>query len=177
MAADIEQVDAIIDKFMDYARPDQVQLQPVRLSDVIERRVQALQARPEVQFAIDVPAQLWVMADAVELDRVVSNLIENAMRYGRTRSSGRADIDIRARANIPWALLEVRDHGPGADPQHLAQLTRAFFRGDMARTAATGAGLGLAIVEKNVQRMGGVVQIANRSSGGLSVRIQLRLAP
>ena len=177
MAADIEQVDAIIDKFMDYARPDQVQLQPVRLSDVIERRVQALQARPEVQFAIDVPAPLWVMADAVELDRVVSNLIENAMRYGRTRSSGRADIDIRARANIPWALLEVRDHGPGADPQHLAQLTRAFFRGDMARTAATGAGLGLAIVEKNVQRMGGVVQIANRSSGGLSVRIQLRLAP
>ena len=176
MAADIEQVDAIIDKFMDYARPDHIQLRRVSLAEVIGRRVQALQDRSDIRFSVEVPAALAVMADEVELDRVVSNLLENAARYGRTADSGIADVDIRARANGAWVLLEVRDHGPGADPQSLAQLTHAFFRGDTARTAATGAGLGLAIVEKNVQRMGGALQLVNRSSGGLSARIQLRLA-
>ena len=176
MAADIEQVDAIIDKFMDYARPDQVHLQAVNLADVIGRRVQALRDRADVRFLIDVPAELRVMADDVELGRVISNLLENATRYGRTSDIGIAEIDIRARAKGAWALLEVRDHGAGADPHSLAQLTNAFYRGNSARTAATGAGLGLAIVEKNVQRMGGALQLVNRSSGGLSARIQLRLA-
>jgi two-component system osmolarity sensor histidine kinase EnvZ len=59
----------------------------------------------------------------------------------------------------------------------LAHLTKAFFRGDTARTAATGAGLGLAIVEKNIQRMGGAMQLVNRSAGGLAARIQLQRAP
>ena len=176
MAADIEQLDAIIDKFMDYARPDHIQLRRVSLAEVIGRRVLALQDRHDMRFSVDVPSALLVMADEVELDRVVSNLLENAARYGRTADSGIADVDIRARPNGAWVLLEVRDHGPGADPQSLAHLTRAFFRGDAARTAATGAGLGLAIVEKNVQRMGGALQLVNRSSGGLSARIRLRLA-
>ena len=42
----------------------------------------------------------------------------------------------------PWVILSVRDHGPGVDPRKLGQLTTPFFRGDAARTAATGAGLG-----------------------------------
>ena len=73
-------------------------------------------------------------------------------------------------------LLEVRDPGPGVPQQSLHHLTKAFFRGDAARTAATGAGLGLAIVEKNVQRMGGVFTLANRNSGGLVARVQLKRA-
>ena len=48
-----------------------------------------------------------------------------------------------------------------------AQLTTPFFRGDAARTAATGAGLGLAIVEKAVQRMGGTFEFTNAPEGGL----------
>ena len=49
-------------------------------------------------------------------------------------------------------------------------------RANAARTSATGAGLGLAIVEKNIQRMGGTLTLRNRTSGGLSARIELNRA-
>ena len=177
MAADIGQIDAIINKFMDYARPDQVALQPVRLADIVQRqRNRILERGSEIRIQLDVPQDLTVLADAVELDRIFSNLLENAARYGRSKDSGVAEIDVRAKAQDGWALLDVRDRGPGVEPTQLAHLTKAFFRGDAARTSATGAGLGLAIVEKNVQRMGGALQLVNRPLGGLAVRIQLRLA-
>ena len=176
MAADIAQADAIINKFMDYARPDHVALQPVRLADVLQRHRSLVLERSDVRIHLDVPAELTVLADPVELDRVLSNLLENAARYGKSADSGVAEVDIRAKAQDGWALLDVRDQGPGVAPSQLAHLTKAFFRGDAARTSATGAGLGLAIVEKNVQRMGGVLRLSNRPSGGLAVRIQLRLA-
>ncbi len=174
MSADIEQVNAIINKFMDYARPDHVVLEPVLLADVVGRCVQVFKDRGDMRFDIDVPASLQVLADEVELSRVVSNLLENAARYGKSADTGRADIAISAAASERWVLLEVRDHGPGVPADILGNLTKAFFRGDTARTSATGAGLGLAIAEKNVQRMGGTIQLANRSSGGLAARIQLQ---
>jgi two-component system osmolarity sensor histidine kinase EnvZ len=71
-------------------------------------------------------------------------------------------------------LIKVRDHGMGVAPETLSKLTRPFFRGDAARTAATGAGLGLAIVEKTIHRMGGVFGLANTGSGGLAAHIKLR---
>jgi len=177
MAADIVQVDAIIDKFMDYARPDQIVLQAVPLAEVVQRCVYAVKDHEALRCTMDVPATLQVLADPVELVRVVSNLLENAMRYGRSADSGVAEVEISARPHQQWVLLEVRDHGPGVPPAALAHLTKAFFRGDTARTAATGAGLGLAIVEKNIQRMGGAMQLVNRSAGGLAARIQLQRAP
>ena len=74
-------------------------------------------------------------------------------------------------------MIEVRDRGPGVAAHQLDQLTKAFFRGDASRTSATGAGLGLAIVEKTLQRMGGSLKMRNRRSGGLSARIDLARAP
>jgi two-component system osmolarity sensor histidine kinase EnvZ len=73
-----------------------------------------------------------------------------------------------------WVICTVRDTGPGVAPEKLGQLTTPFFRGDAARTAATGAGLGLAIVDKAMQRMGGMVEITNAPDGGLVVHLRLR---
>ena len=177
MAADIVQVDAIIDKFMDYARPDQIVLEKVALAGVIARCIYAVKDHEAIRCQVDVAPGLQVLADEVELVRVVSNLLENAMRYGRSAHNGIAEVSISARPHQQWVLLEVRDHGPGVPAGTLAHLTKAFFRGDTARTAATGAGLGLAIVDKNIQRMGGAIQLVNRSSGGLAARIQLQRVP
>jgi two-component system osmolarity sensor histidine kinase EnvZ len=63
-----------------------------------------------------------------------------------------------------------------ADEQ-LANLTKPFFRGEAARTAANGAGLGLSIVEKTIRRMGGAFALNNSSNGGLSANIKLQRAP
>jgi two-component system osmolarity sensor histidine kinase EnvZ len=61
-------------------------------------------------------------------------------------------------------------------PDQLANLTKPFYRGEAARTAANGAGLGLAIVDKTVARMGGSFMLNNSKTGGLSANIKLQRA-
>jgi two-component system osmolarity sensor histidine kinase EnvZ len=174
MAADIEQLDAIIDKFLDYARPDHVDLKPVLLNEVIDACLYAVQDHNDMRINLDVTPGLYVLADEVELARVLSNLIENARRYGKTPETGIAVVDIAAKARNDWVLLKVRDHGMGVAAETLPNLIKPFFRGDAARTAATGAGLGLSIVDKTVQRMGGIFALANTTSGGLAAHIKLQ---
>ncbi len=71
----------------------------------------------------------------------------------------------------------MRDHGQGVNPAKLKQLTTPFFRSDAARTAASGAGLGLAIVEKAVQRVGGPFEVDNAVDSGLVAHIRLKKGP
>ena len=176
MVADIVQLDATIDKFLDYARPDHVTLSPVNLHGVVSSCVYAVQDHRELQIAMDVPEDLNVLADEVELARVISNLLENARRYGKSPETGVTQVEIAAKGRDSWVLMKLRDHGSGVPAEQLAHLTKPFFRGDAARTAAAGAGLGLSIVDKTVQRMGGLFALANATSGGLVVHIQLQRA-
>ncbi len=177
MVADIVQLDATIDKFLDYARPDSLtELTPVNLSAVVSSCVFAVQDHRELQIEMNIPEDLNVMADEVELARVISNLLENARRYGKDRETGITRVDIGAKAREQWVVMRVRDYGPGAPAEQLANLTKPFFRSDSARTAAAGAGLGLSIVDKTVQRMGGIFALANAASGGLMAHVQLRRA-
>ncbi len=177
MALDIEQLDAIIDKFLDYARPGDTELRPVHLSQLIDREAAPFRDPKQIRIESRVAIDLAVMADETELARVFSNLFENARRYGRGTDTGIAVVDVSYAKTGPWVIVTVRDHGPGVAPEKLAQLTTPFFRGDAARTAATGAGLGLAIVEKSLHRIGGTLDLANASDGGLMVHIRLKLAP
>lgn len=177
MVADIAQLDAIIDKFLDYVRPmGNAKLTPVSLRDVVDTCIYSVKNNPELLFKLDVAPNLLVMADQVELVRVVSNLIENARRYGKTESTGVARIDIAAKARDGWVVMRVRDHGKGVPPEQLAVLTTPFYRGESARTSANGSGLGLSIVEIVMARMGGVFMLSNSPSGGLAAHIKLRSA-
>ncbi len=177
MASDIDQLDAIIDKFMDYARPGEVKLVPVHVSSLVEREMSAFRDPSQIRISSRVAIDTKVMADDIELGRVFQNLFENARRYGRSNDTGIARVQVSYARTGPWVILSVRDHGPGVAPEKLKQLTTPFFRGDAARTAATGAGLGLAIVEKAVQRMGGSFELANALDGGLVAHVRLKRAP
>jgi two-component system osmolarity sensor histidine kinase EnvZ len=174
MASDIDQLDAIIDKFMDYARPGETHLRPVLLSKLIDKEAASFRDPGEIRITSRVAIDLEVLADEVELGRVFANLFENARRYGRTNDTGIAMVTVSHVRTGGWVICTVRDHGSGVPPEKLGQLTTPFFRGDAARTAATGAGLGLAIVDKAMQRMGGQVEIANAPEGGLMVHLRLR---
>ncbi len=177
MALDIDQLDAIIDKFMDYARPGDVKLVPVHLSSLVDREMAAFRDTSQIRITSRVAIDTKVIADDTELGRVLQNLFENARRYGRSTDTGIARVLVSYARTGPWVILTVRDFGQGVDPKKLAQLTTPFFRGDAARTAATGAGLGLAIVEKAIQRMGGAFELANADDGGLIARVRLKKAP
>jgi two-component system osmolarity sensor histidine kinase EnvZ len=176
MALDIDQLDAIIDKFMDYARPGETRLVPVPLAHVIDREIAAIRDEANIRITNKVAIDLQVMADETELGRVFGNLFENARRYGRSTDTGIAVVHVISARTGPWVVVTVRDQGPGVAPGKLAQLTTPFFRGDAARTAATGAGLGLAIVDKSLQRMGGSLELANAPDGGLVAHLRLKLA-
>lgn len=176
MSDDITQLDAIINKFLDYARPGGMALNPVSLNDTVERCLVPLRKRSDVQFKVALENGLLVLADAVELERVLTNLLENAARYGKSVDTGIAMVDISARNQERAVLLRVRDHGSGVAPGQLRQLTTPFFRGEAARTAANGTGLGLAIVDKTVSRMGGTFELSNANSGGLCANIKLQRA-
>lgn len=194
MSSDIEQINGIIGKFLDYARPNFVELRPVGLADIVAQATQAaLTNSKEAQDIIieqHIPASLQVMADAIELQRILSNLIENARRYGKspinmtefsTISAGQtltqnaywsptlmfedgievAHVHISAKTQGEWVVLSVRDHGSGVPPNVLNQLKTPFFRANNARSDVTGSGLGLAIVEKTVQGMQGKMTLSN----------------
>jgi two-component system osmolarity sensor histidine kinase EnvZ len=176
MSADIEQVNAIIDKFLDYARPDHLKATEVSLNEVIDAALFALGDDPNTVIKTRIEADARVMGDAVELKRVFSNLLENAVRYGRNPETGVVHIDIAAKSKDDAVLVKMRDHGQGVNPEVLEQLTQPFFRGDAARSDATGTGLGLAIVERAIARMGGRFALANSSTGGLAAHIKLRRA-
>ena len=174
MAMDIDQLDAIIDKFMDYARPGEVRLVPVNVAQIVEREALAFRDTSQIRITSKVAIDTLVLADDVELGRVFQNLFENARRYGRSSDTGIAKVVVSYARTGLWVIITVRDHGQGVDPKKLDQLTTPFFRGDAARTAATGAGLGLAIVEKAVQRMGGAFELANATEGGLLAHVRLK---
>jgi len=175
MVQDIDQLDAIIHKFMDYARPTELQLRPVPLAEIVEREAQAVRAPDQIRISVEVPAGLRVWADETDLARVVLNLFENARRYGHLPELP-TQVDVTCEQAGAWVALVVRDHGPGVPQDKLAHLTTPFYRGDTARTAATGAGLGLAIVEKSLQRLGGQLELANAENGGLQATIRLQRA-
>ena len=177
MALDIDQLDAIIDKFMDYARPGDVKLMPVHLSGVVDREMAAFRDTSQIQITSRVAIDTKVLADDTELGRVLANLFENARRYGLSTDTGIAKVIVSYARTGPWVIVSVRDHGPGVAEEKLGHLTTPFFRGDAARTAATGAGLGLAIVDKALHRMGGSLELANADDGGLIARIRLKKAP
>lgn len=174
MALDIDQLDAIIDKFMDYARPGEPELHAVHVAQLIDREASVFRDPSQIRVTSRVAVDLAVMADETELGRVFLNLFENARRYGRGTYTGVAEVTVSSVKTGSWVILSVRDQGPGVAPEKLPQLTTPFFRGDAARTAATGAGLGLAIVDKAMQRMGGSLELANAPDGGLVAHLRLQ---
>jgi len=176
MAMDIDQLDAIIDKFMDYARPGETQLKPVNVAQLIDREAAVFRDPTQIKITARVVPDLMVMADEVELGRVFLNLFENARRYGRGTETGVARVTVSHVQAGDSVVVTVRDHGEGVPPEKLDHLTTPFFRGDAARTAATGAGLGLAIVKKALQRIDGSLELANARDGGLIAHVRLRRA-
>jgi hypothetical protein len=115
-----------------------------------------------------------VLADEVELTRVISNLVENARRYGKTPSTGVADVTIQAQANNDAVLIKVRDHGAGVEPALLSQLTKPFFRGDAARTSAAGAGPGPVDRGEEHRAHGRHLRADQHAGGGLAAHIRCR---
>lgn len=116
------------------------------------------------------PGGLVVAGDAGQLEQVLRNLIDNALKYG---APDQPVVVSLAQAG-GRAVLTVRDRGAGIAAEHLPHLTRRFYRTDPSRSRASGGtGLGLAIVKHIVERHGGTLDIASTPGEGTEVSVAL----
>jgi two-component system, OmpR family, osmolarity sensor histidine kinase EnvZ len=177
MQSDLAQMEAIIGQFLDYARPSETaDHRHFDLSALMQKITEEAARLPDLSINASITPALSVTGNPTDIGRIVSNLIENARRYGKTPDSGIAELDISAIRDGRHVRLEVADHGSGLPEEDIPYLMRPFTRMDSARTHANGAGLGLAIVDRVVQRHHGRLEIKNRETGGLAVRVWLKSA-
>jgi two-component system sensor histidine kinase TctE len=116
----------------------------------------------------DAAAAVPVRANALLLREVLSNLIDNAIRY-----AGRgAEVTVRVRREAAQAVAEVEDNGPGIPAAERERVFERFVRGT---NTGDGCGLGLAIVKEIVERHAGQVQLLDGATGGLRVVVRLPL--
>ena len=175
MQSDLAQMESIIAQFLDYARPAEPSSHTeIDLSALTKQLAQEAERATDVALQTNIEAGLRISGNAVEITRAVSNLIENARRYGKSGDSGTAVIEVNARHDQGKVVIEVADRGVGISEEQIPYLLRPFTRMDSARSQANGAGLGLAIVDRIVQRHRGKLDIKNREGGGLAVRIWLK---
>jgi two-component system, OmpR family, osmolarity sensor histidine kinase EnvZ len=167
VVADIEQMEAVISQFMDYARAESgekaivTDLGPL-LAAIAER--QARLGRPLGTAIASLPDALLRPKAIV---RAVTNLIDNAAKYGG------GPINLTAAAVDGEIRLEIADRGPGIPPSEIDRLKRPFTRLETARTDAGGTGLGLAIVDRIARLHDGRLELLPNPGGGLLARLSL----
>jgi two-component system osmolarity sensor histidine kinase EnvZ len=180
MADEIDRIDAIVRQFVEFAQPGTAQ-PPERidvaaaLDDVAEGFRQGPDAAA-LSIALRVPPGTVWRGAPTALARIVSNLVENARRYG-AGPDGVSRIEVAARAAGRGIEVTVRDRGPGVPADQLVRLTRPFTRVDDERNRHGGSGLGLAIVARLARRHGGDLRLELPSGGGLLARVRLHDAP
>jgi two-component system phosphate regulon sensor histidine kinase PhoR len=135
----------------------QLDLQPVPLRAVVDKVFEDFKTRAAARN-VTLAAQLddlSVRADVARLEQVLSNLVDNAVKYGRV--GGRVTVSARLNADAK-VEFSVQDDGPGLPPEALERVFERFYRVDKARSREQGGtGLGLAIVKHIVQSHGGRV--------------------
>ena len=170
---DVSHMSDLVNELLSFSRaqinPAKIDLQAVQVVAVVNR-VDDREGCQDCDLRVDVDDGLWVVADPELLARALANLIRNAMRYAK--ESG--PIEIRAWAHNEVVAIEVRDSGPGVEPEVLDRLFEPFFRSDPSRDRKTGGvGLGLAIVKTCIRTCGGTVVANNIQPQGFAVTIEL----
>lgn len=166
---DIEDMNDIIDQFIDYARIDQKEKRElVKLNDLIEELVQVRHVEENHTIALELANLPETQMRKIAIKRVLDNLIENAFKYGSSK------IEIKTMHDPMRKLVHccVRDFGAGISDDDIETMFSPFVRGDKARGTAhgsSGSGLGLAISKRIVDMHGGSIRIENHSEGGLNV--------
>jgi two-component system osmolarity sensor histidine kinase EnvZ len=162
MVDDIEQMDMIIGRFLDYARPMQRMAEAVDLSLIGGEMAARFYGEDGVVMKTDLAQGAIIEGDPTDVRRVIGNLLENARKYGRSAADDIARITLQTHVNHGRVELSVMDEGRGIPEDQVALITRPFYRVDTARTQANGTGLGMAIVQRLVTRQRGTLRLRNR---------------
>jgi len=148
------------------------EIQDIEIGPLIQHVIELFSAQAAennitIRSKIEDPVQ-QVHVDPQRFEQVISNLLDNALRY--SPSGGQVEIVIRK--GTAGIEIEVVDDGPGVAEADLAIIFTRFWRSEKSRARASGgSGLGLAIAKHLVESQGGTIQAFNRSPHGLLIQI------
>lgn len=157
---DIEDINEIIDQFLNFARliPEGVSTQQ-DFGRIILRCQEKFELRQYPVVFQDMIKTPLIPCDPVAIERVITNLVENALKYAKP------PIHVTYGFNAHSLWFSVRDHGPGVPPEEIPRLLLPFTRLHEHRSGPPGAGLGLAIVDGIVRYHQGTIHIQNLTPG------------
>ncbi|MEM9530815.1 MAG: ATP-binding protein [Pseudomonadota bacterium] len=167
----VEALKTMVNAFSDYARAPTLQLEPLKVSEMVEEMVDFYQQGDrrltlECEWMVDEPR---VFADRLRLRQLLHNLIKNAQE---ARVEG--DLELRAASHLEWQqgsatlCLSMRDNGPGLPEALKDNLFEPY-----ATSKDRGTGIGLAIVKKIAEEHGGDISARNASTGGAVFELRL----
>ncbi|HVE77860.1 MAG TPA: sensor histidine kinase [Gemmatimonadaceae bacterium] len=143
----------------------------VAMAHRVAAEYDAQSERPAIRVRAEVP-ELVGHWDGPRLERVLHNLVENALKYGA--DAGAIEITLDLAHPAPWAELRVRDTGIGIPADELAAVFEPFARGSNAQSV-TGTGVGLASARHTVEQHGGTIDAASAEGAGTTVTVRLPL--
>ena len=167
--ADVEQMDAVVGQFLDYARLGEqeaaAECDPAELAG--SAAAPYASHGVQLELAEQPPARVRPLL----LKRALANLLDNAVKYGGGEIA--LKLDSVSWQGRPATRFSVLDRGPGIAAHNLEAVKRPFVRLDAARGGINGSGLGLAIVERTARLHGGEFRLERRKGGGLSATLIL----
>jgi signal transduction histidine kinase len=168
IAQAVRSLDAVVNDVLSFARELVIRPTEADYGDSIEqalRDMQPMLAHGDISLHVDRPEELVGRFDSNLLQRVLCNLVRNAVEA--MQDGG--ELTVTARKQDAFARLVIRDTGPGIEPESVDRIFNPFFT-----TRHTGTGLGLAIVHRIIDAHGGSISVHN--DGGAVFTIDLPLA-
>ncbi len=181
LEASVRALQDLLDALLDISRLDaravQVHRRPFAVADIFEPiRVGLSSTAAEKGLQLRVrPSDVWLMSDLTLLNRILLNLVVNALRY---TSEGGVLVACRMAGGGKYARIEVWDSGIGIAPEHHQAIFKEFYQvGNTERDRSKGLGLGLNIVERTAHLLGHPLKLCSRLGRGTQFGIRVPLAP
>ncbi len=163
----------IVDGLKRFSALDREEPRSFDLVRVVERAVHWVGKSTSATFRVHVnlPSTLSVAGSPGQLQQVLMNLVRNA--YDATSGQPSPRLEVTAREEDGWVVIEFHDNGPGIDPENLPRIFDPFFT---TKEVGKGTGLGLAISYGIVKRHGGELVVGNHPQGGANFTLRLPTA-
>jgi two-component system osmolarity sensor histidine kinase EnvZ len=163
---DIADISGVVDQFMDFARDEGTEAVEVTEINRFIESITDRASRAGASISLEMPSAIQAPIRRQAFKRLLNNLIDNAVKHAESPITIVVD-----RRGVDGFCLSVLDRGPGIAPKEVARLKQPFTRLDSSRTGASGAGLGLAIVERIAKIHGATFDLIPREGGGTEARV------